>query len=350
MPSALITGVAGQTGSFLAEELLDRDYEVYGMIRRTSSPNTERIEQTLKHPLFTLVHGDMNDQGSLSGLVNKIRPTEVYNLAAQSHVHTSWAEPVATGEVNAMGAIRLLEALRQNAPEARFYQASSSEMFGRVRERPQTEKTPFHPRSPYGVAKCYAHYATVNYRESYGMFASCGIAFNHESERRSPEFVTRKITQAVARICAGLQDRITLGDLTPMRDWGYARDYARAMITILAAPMASDYVIATGETHRVQDFVQIAFSSVGLNWQEYVVRDETLVRPAEVDYLCGDAQRLGALGWRPTTGFVDLVRHMLRHDLMRLGWGPERAQELVCDLHERPETASPPRSQLKLVQ
>jgi len=312
---ALITGISGQDGSYLAEFLLERGYQVYGVVRRTSSARLERLESCLDR--VTLLSGDLLDQTSLQRAVAEARPTEVYNLAAQSFVPTSWSEPVATAEATALGATRLLEALRSHAPEARFYQASTSEMFGAA-PPPQSESTPFHPRSPYGVAKAYAHWATVNYRESYGMFAVSGILFNHESPRRGPEFVTRKVTRAAARIAAGLERELALGNLEARRDWGFAGDYVRAMWAMLQLDKPEDFVVATGETHSVAELCAAAFEVVGLDWKEHVRTDPALLRPAEVDHLVGDARRARErLGWRPEVGFAELVRMMVEADVVR---------------------------------
>jgi GDPmannose 4,6-dehydratase len=307
---ALITGVTGQDGSYLAEFLLRKGYEVAGMIRRTSSPNLGRVAHLADD--LEIVQGDLLDADSLASAVRTTHPDEVYNLAAQTFVPTSWNQPVLTGEFTALGVTRLLEAVRQHAPDAKFYQASSSEMFGQVTESPQTERTPFHPRSPYGVAKCYGHWITVNYRESYGMYAVSGILFNHESPRRGLEFVTRKITHAAARIAEGMQDTLTLGNLDARRDWGYAGDYVQAMWRMLQADEPSDFVVATGETHSVRDFCIEAFTAVGLDWRNHVVSDPSLHRPAEVEVLCGDATRANTLlGWAPTVDFAGLVRLMV---------------------------------------
>ncbi len=315
--TALITGITGQDGSYLAEFLLDRGYRVVGMTRRTSTEVHERIEHLMG--AIEIVSGDLLDQSSMTGLVAEIRPDEIYNLAAQSFVPTSWHQPVLTGEFTALGVTRVLESVRSVDKKIRFYQASSSEMFGKVVETPQNEKTPFYPRSPYGVAKVYGHWITVNYRESYGMYAASGILFNHESSRRGKEFVTRKISDGVARIKYGLLDKLRLGNLDARRDWGYAGDYVRAMWLMLQQPQADDYVIATGRTHSVRDFCRLAFENVGLDYRQYVVEDARFVRPAEVDLLTGDpskARRI--LGWEPETRFEDLVEMMVRADLDRL--------------------------------
>ena len=311
---ALITGITGQDGSYLAEFLLEKGYEVIGMVRRTSTVNFERIRHIQDR--ITLVQGDLLDQSSLIDILREYRPHEVYNLAAQSFVPTSFKQPVLTGEFTALGVTRLLEAIRLVDPTIRFYQASSSEMFGKVREVPQNENTPFHPRSPYGVAKVYAHWITVNYRESYGMFAVSGICFNHESPRRGLEFVTRKITYTAARIKLGLAHELRLGNLEARRDWGYAPDYVRAMWLMLQQDEPEDYVIATGETHSVREFVELAFDYLGLDWRKYVVVDPALYRPADVDLLVGDATKARTkLGWAPSVTFEQLVKIMVDADL-----------------------------------
>lgn len=311
---ALITGLTGQDGSYLAELLLDKGYEVHGMVRRTSTVNFERIAHIQDD--IQIVQGDLLDEGSLTGLVRQIRPEEVYNLAAQSFVQTSWQQAVLTGETTALGVTRLLNAVRDVDPDIRFYQASSSEMFGKVQAVPQTETTPFYPRSPYGVAKVYGHWITVNYRESFGLHASSGILFNHESPRRGLEFVTRKITHHVARIKLGLTDELRLGDLHPQRDWGFAGDYVEAMWLMLQQDTPDDYVVSTEETHSVEEFCEIAFGRAGLNWRDYVVQDERFMRPAEVDLLIGDASKArDRLGWQPQTGFRELVEMMVDADL-----------------------------------
>jgi GDPmannose 4,6-dehydratase len=314
---ALITGVTGQDGSYLAEFLLERGYQVIGMVRRTSTINFSRIAHIQDR--LTLVSGDLLDEPSLIAILREHRPSEVYNLAAQSFVQTSWKQPVFTGEVTALGVTRILDAIRTVDPSIRFYQASSSEMFGKVRETPQKETTPFYPRSPYGVAKVYGHWITINYRESYGMHATSGILFNHESPRRGLEFVTRKITHGVARIKLGLDHELRLGNLDSRRDWGYAGDYVRAMWLMLQQDQPDDYVVATGETHSVRELCEAAFGHVGLNWQDYVVQDERFMRPAEVDLLVGDASKAGqALGWEPTVTFRGLVEMMVDADLEAL--------------------------------
>ena len=314
---ALITGVTGQDGSYLAELLLDKGYDVWGVVRRSSSENYERIEH-LRDRLH-LVQADLLDQPSLTQALLESEPEEVYNLAAQSFVPTSWTQPVLTAEFTAVGVTRLLEAIKQVNPKIRFYQASSSEMFGKVLEVPQTENTPFYPRSPYGVAKVYGHYITVNYRESYDMHCSSGILFNHESPRRGLEFVTRKVTDAVARIKLGLATELPMGNLDAKRDWGFAGDYVEAMWMMLQQPEGDDYVVATGETHTVERLVEVAFSHVGLNWKDHVTLDERFVRPAEVDLLIGDpAKAKTKLGWEPKVGFEELVHMMVDADLDRL--------------------------------
>jgi GDPmannose 4,6-dehydratase len=312
-PRALITGITGQDGSYLAEFLLEKGYKVYGMVRRSSTETVERIAHL--EGRIELHEGDLLDQLSLITLLQKIRPLEVYNLAAQSFVPTSWEQPILTGEATALGATRMLEAVRVVDRAIRFYQASSSEMFGKVRQTPQNELTPFHPRSPYGVAKVYAHYITVNYRESYGMFACSGILFNHESPRRGKQFVTRKVTDGVARIKAGLAKELRLGNLEAKRDWGFAGDYAQAMWLMLQQPQADDFVIATGQTHTVGDLCHAAFAHAGLDWKEHVVIDQAYVRPAEVDLLVGDASKARrVLGWGPKVTFRELVEMMVDAD------------------------------------
>jgi GDPmannose 4,6-dehydratase len=317
MPKALITGVTGQDGSYLAELLLAKGYEVVGVVRRTSHHSYERIEHLLDR--IEVVAADLLDQHSLTVVLQDTRPDEVYNLAAQSYVPTSWTQPVLTGEFTALGVTRILEAIRLVHPSAKFYQASSSEMFGRVRETPQCETTPFYPRSPYGVAKVYGHWITVNYRESYGLYAVSGILFNHESPRRGIEFVTRKVTDGVARIKLGLAKELRLGNLDARRDWGYAGDYVEAMWRMLQQPRPQDYVVGTGQTHSVRELVEVAFGQVGLNWQDYVKTDAKYVRPAEVDLLQADPSKARRdLGWSPKVGFRDLVAMMVDADLERL--------------------------------
>jgi GDPmannose 4,6-dehydratase len=314
---ALVTGITGQDGSYLAEFLLEKGYDVVGMIRRSSTLNFERIQHIQDR--ITLVSGDLLDQVSLIDILREHRPSEVYNLAAQSFVQTSWSQPVFTGETTALGVTRILDAIRIVDPDIRFYQASTSEMFGKVRQVPQNEQTAFYPRSPYGVAKVYGHWITVNYRESYGMHASSGILFNHESERRGFEFVTRKISHAVARISLGLAEDLRLGNLESQRDWGYAPDYVRAMWLMLQQDAPDDYVIATGKSHSVREFCDLAFGHVGLDHQKYVVQDPQFVRPAEVDALVGDATKAArVLGWRPEVAFEELVGRMVEADLRLL--------------------------------
>lgn len=317
MKKAFITGITGQDGSYLAELLLEKGYEVYGLTRRTSTQNFQRLSAIIDNPNLHLVSGDLIDQHSLTQALRDINPDEVYNLAAQSFVQTSWEQPVLTGEFTAIGVTRALEAVRLACPQARFYQASSSEMFGKVREVPQKETTPFYPRSPYGVAKVYGHWITVNYRESYDMFAVSGILFNHESPRRGLEFVTRKISHSVARIKYGLQDKIHLGNLESKRDWGFAKDYVEAMWLMLQQDQPDDYVISTGETHSVQEFLQKACEVAGISdWQSVVEIDPKFIRPAEVDLLVGDSTKAQQqLGWKPKTSFEELVRIMVEADL-----------------------------------
>jgi GDPmannose 4,6-dehydratase len=315
---ALITGITGQDGSYLAEMLLDKGYKVYGMVRRSSTETIGRIEHIKDRIEF--LQADLLDQASLTKALEAAAPDEIYNLAAQSFVPTSWSQPSLTGQITGMGVTRLLEAVRQVAPQARFYQASSSEMFGKVREVPQNELTPFHPRSPYAVAKTYGHHITVNYRESYGLFTTSGILFNHESPRRGLEFVTRKITDAVARIKLGLDDELRLGNLDSQRDWGYAGDYVRAMWLMLQHDEPTNFVIATGKTHSIRDFLDIAFGHVNLDWKEYVKQDPRFLRPAEVDQLIGDSSKAKKiLGWEPTVDFEGLVTMMVDADLKLLG-------------------------------
>jgi GDPmannose 4,6-dehydratase len=314
---ALITGITGQDGSYLAEFLLDKGYEVYGIVRRSSLEKYDRIEAIQDKVRF--VEGDLTDQSSLDQAVQQLKPDELYNLAAQSFVPVSWNQPVLTADVTGLGALRVMEAIRKHSPQTRFLQASSSEMFGKVLEKPQTEKTPFHPRSPYGVAKVFGHHITVNYRESYGIYACSSICFNHESPRRGSEFVTRKVTQTVAKIKLGVADKLKMGNIDAQRDWGFAGDYIRAMWMMLQQPHADDYVIATGETHSVQELLEVAFSRAGLDWKKYVEIDPKLVRPAEVDYLCGDATKAKkVLGWTPQVTFKQLVEMMVDADLHQL--------------------------------
>ena len=314
---ALITGITGQDGSYLAELLLAKGYDVIGMVRRSSTVNFERIAHIQDQLRFA--PGDLIDGVSMIEILRTYRPAEIYNLAAQSFVQTSFGQPVLTGETTALGVTRLLDAVRLVDPEIRFYQASSSEMFGKVQEVPQTEVTPFHPRSPYGVAKVYGHWITVNYRESYGLHATSGILFNHESPRRGMEFVTRKISHAVARIKLGQADELRLGNLDAKRDWGFAADYVDAMWRMLQRDEPEDYVVCTGETHSVREFCQLAFDHVGLRWEDHVVIDESFMRPAEVDLLVGDASKAKAeLNWAPQTSFGELVRLMVEADLALL--------------------------------
>lgn len=317
MPKALITGVTGQDGSYLAELLLSKGYEVVGVVRRTSHHSYERIEHLLER--IEVVAADLLDQHSLTVVLQETQPDEVYNLAAQSYVPTSWTQPVLTGEFTALGVTRILEAVRLVHPRAKFYQASSSEMFGRVTETPQRETTPFYPRSPYGVAKVYGHWITVNYRESYNLYAVSGILFNHESPRRGIEFVTRKVTDGVARIKLGLAKEIRLGNLDARRDWGYAGDYVEAMWRMLQQPTPQDYVVGTGQTHSVRDLVDAAFGHVGLDWRKYVKSDPRYMRPAEVDLLQADPSKAKReLGWSPNVKFRELVAMMVDADLERL--------------------------------
>ncbi len=317
-PRALITGITGQDGSYLAELLLDKGYEVVGMVRRSSTTNFERIahlqDRVVLDPYTS--SGDLLDEASLIAILREYRPTEVYNLAAQSFVQTSFAQPVLTGEITALGVTRLLDAIRIVDPEIRFYQASSSEMFGKVREVPQNEGTPFYPRSPYGVAKLYGHWISVNYRESYDLHASSGILFNHESPRRGMEFLPRKVSHGVARIKLGLDDALSLGNLDAERDWGFAGDYVEAMWLMLQQDKPDDYVVATGQTHSVRRFCEVAFEHAGLTWEDHVTIDERFMRPAEVDLLIGDASKAtSVLGWQPRTSFEELVTMMVDADI-----------------------------------
>jgi GDPmannose 4,6-dehydratase len=314
---ALITGITGQDGSYLAEFLLKHSYEVYGLVRRTSTYNFERIRHIQDQ--ITLIPGDMLDQTSMTRALSEIQPQEVYNLAAQSFVQTSWSQPVFTGDVTALGVTRLLDAIRTVNPEIRFYQASSSEMFGKVLEEPQTEKTPFYPRSPYGVAKVYGHWITVNYRESYRMHATSGILFNHESPRRGLEFVTRKVAYHAAKIKLGLANELRIGNLDARRDWGFAGDYVQAMWLMLQQDKPDDYVVATGQTHSVERLIEVAFGCVDLDWKKYVVQDERFMRPAEVDLLVGDPSKAGkVLGWEPSVTFEQLIEMMVEADYQLL--------------------------------
>jgi GDPmannose 4,6-dehydratase len=317
MPTALITGITGQDGSYLAELLLSKEYRVIGVARRSSTVTYERIEHLLDD--ITVVQGDLHDQGSLLALLEEYEPAEVYNLAAQSFVPTSWNQPALTGDITALGVTRILEAIRFVNPKIRFYQASSSEMFGRVLEVPQREETPFYPRSPYGVAKVYGHWITVNYRESFNMFATSGILFNHESPRRGLEFVTRKISNGVARIKLGRAKEIRLGNLESQRDWGFAGDYVDAMWRMLQQDEPDSFVIGMGETHSVREFCEVAFGHVGLDYKDYVIQDEKFYRPAEVDLLISDPSKARSkLGWEPAVGFKELVTMMVDSDLERL--------------------------------
>jgi GDPmannose 4,6-dehydratase len=317
MKTALITGVTGQDGSYLADLLLQEGYRVIGMVRRTSTINFDRISHI--QDKIELAQGDLLDQVSLVDIMKEYRPDEIYNLAAQSFVPTSWRQPVLTGEFTALGVTRMLDAMRMVVPEARFYQASSSEMFGKVREVPQNERTPFYPRSPYGVAKVYGHWITVNYRESYGLFACSGILFNHESPRRGLEFVTRKVTHGAARIKLGLDQRLPMGNLEAQRDWGFAGDYVRAMWLMLQQDEPEDFVVSTGKTHSVRELLEVAFGHLGLDPSDYVQVDERFIRPADVDQLVGDATKAGEkLGWEPTVTFEELIEMMVDHDVALL--------------------------------
>jgi len=322
---AVITGITGQDGSYLAELLLEQGYEVTGVVRRSSSPNLWRIEHLLDR--IQLRPADLLDQLSLMRIIAEVKPHELYNLAAMSFVPASWDQPLLTGEYNAQGVTRALEAVRQVDTKIRFYQASSSEMFGKVRAVPQSEETPFYPRSPYGVSKVYGHYITVNYRESYDLFACSGILFNHESPRRGLEFVTRKVTDGVARIKLGLAKELRMGNLDARRDWGFAGDYVRAMWLMLQQDVPDDYVIATGETHSVRELIEVAFGHAGLDWKKHVTLDQRFLRPAEVDLLIGTPEKAKArLGWTPTVDFAGLVKMMVDADLARLGKAPEPAR------------------------
>jgi GDPmannose 4,6-dehydratase len=324
---ALITGITGQDGSYLAELLLDKGYEVVGVVRRSSAPNLWRIQHLLDR--IQLRPADLLDQLSIIRLLDAAQPTELYNLAAMSFVPASWDQPMLTGEFNAQGVTRVLEAIRHVNPKIRLYQASSSEMFGKVREVPQTELTPFYPRSPYGVSKVFAHYITVNYRESYDLFAVSGMLFNHESPRRGIEFVTRKVTDGVARIKLGLADTLSLGNLDSHRDWGFAGDYVEAMWMMLQQERADDYVIATGISHSVRDLVETAFAHVGLDWNKHVKLDSTLIRPAEVEHLIGDNTKARrTLGWQPKVSFATLIKMMVDADLGRVASEPQPSQRL----------------------
>lgn len=314
---ALITGITGQDGSYLAEFLLEQGYEVFGLVRRTSTLHFPRIRHI--QDKITLISGDMSDQTSLTNALTEAHPHEVYNLAAQSFVQTSWQMPVFTGDVTALGVTRLLDAIRSVNPEIRFYQASSSEMFGKVREVPQKETTPFYPRSPYGVAKVYGHWITVNYRESYGLHATSGILFNHESPRRGLEFVTRKVTYNAAKIKLGMANELRMGNLDSQRDWGFAGDYVKAMWLMLQQDTPDDFVVASGQTHTVKRLLEVAFSTLDLDWENYYVQDERYMRPAEVDLLVGDPSKAHALlGWEPEVSFEELIQMMVEHDLHML--------------------------------
>ena len=331
---ALITGITGQDGSYLAELLLEKGYEVHGVIRRSSSFNTQRIDHIYRDAhdprsrLF-LIHGDLSDSSALNTILRNVVPDEIYNLGAQSHVRVSFDTPEYTTDVTALGTIRILEAIREAGIKPKFYQASSSEMFGKVVETPQRETTPFHPRSPYACAKVFAHYATVNYREAYNLFACNGILFNHESERRGETFVTRKITRAATRIKLGLQEKLFLGNLDAKRDWGYAKDYVEAMWLMMQAEMSDDYVIATGETHSVREFVEQTFEYLDLDWQKHVEIDPWYYRPSEVDLLLGDSSKARReLGWEPKVGFKELVKLMVDHDM-----GLAREEKQIRDLN-----------------
>lgn len=322
--SALITGITGQDGSYLAELLLEKGYRVYGLVRRSSTANFERIAHLQER--VELIYGDLTDYHSLVSAVKQSKPAELYNLAAQSFVHTSWTQPELTGQVTGLGVVRVLEAIRLVDPGIRFYQASSSEMFGQVLETPQSETTPFYPRSPYGFAKVYGHWATVNYRESYDIFAVSGILFNHESPRRGLEFVTRKITDAVARIKLGRASELKLGNLDAKRDWGYAGDYVEAMWRMLQEDEPLDFVVGTGEAHSVREFLEAAFGAVELDWRDYVTQDPAFLRPAEVEHLVADSTRARQLlGWEPRVGFEELVARMVQADLARIGGAPAEA-------------------------
>ncbi len=316
MKSALITGITGQDGSYLAEFLLEKGYKVYGLKRRTATQNYENIKPILNEIDF--ISGDLSDIPSLIQAIKLSQPDEVYNLGAQSFVADSWSQPIYTGEITGIGVLNILEAVRQVKPETRFYQASSSEMFGKVIETPQKETTPFYPRSPYGVAKLFGHWITVNYRESFNMYTASGILFNHESPRRSVQFVTRKVTDAVAKIKYGMQKELRLGNLEAQRDWGFAGDYVKAMWLMLQNDHPNDFVIATGETHTVRHLVEVAFDYVGLKWEDYVIQDTEFLRPAEVDLLLGDARKAKeTLGWKPEVSFENLIRMMVDHDLRK---------------------------------
>jgi GDPmannose 4,6-dehydratase len=311
---ALITGITGQDGSYMAELLLSKGYEVFGLVRQSSVKKFDRIESLLGE--IELVEADLTDQSSLDSVVHSVQPDEVYNFAAQSFVPVSWSQPVLTGDVTGLGVIRILEAIRKHRPAAKFLQASSSEMFGKVQEMPQTERTPFYPRSPYGVAKVFGQQITVNYRESYGLFACSAISFNHESPRRGLEFVTRKVTHQVARIKCGLAKKLLMGNLDSKRDWGFAGDYVRGMWLILQQSVPDDFVLATGKTHSIRELLSVAFGAASLDWKQYVEIDARLIRPAEVDFLCGDATKASeTFGWAPQVGFEELIKMMVEADL-----------------------------------
>lgn len=314
---ALITGITGQDGSYLAELLLEKNYDIWGMVRRASVEKYDRIQHIMDK--INLIQGDLSDQSSLDNIIQEVKPDEVYNFAAQSFVPTSFTHPVMTADITGLGVVRILEAIRKYKPDAKFYQASSSEMFGKVQQVPQNEKTPFYPRSPYGVAKVYGHWITINYRESYNMFAVSGILFNHESPRRGLEFITRKVTDGVARIKCGLADKLVVGNLEAKRDWGYAKDYMEAVWLMLQQDAPEDYVVATGISHSVRDLCRIAFSYIGLDWEKYVVVSEKFLRPAEVDFLIGDATKAREkLGWRPKTTFEEMIKIMVDEDIKRV--------------------------------
>jgi GDPmannose 4,6-dehydratase len=331
---ALVTGITGQDGSYLAELLLGKGYEVFGLVRRSSVKRLERIEGFIEN--IGLVEGDLTDQSSLDSVIHEVQPDEVYNMAAQSFVPASWNQAALTGDVTGLGVIRVLEAIRKQRPQAKFLQASSSEMFGKVRETPQTEKTPFYPRSPYGAAKVFGHHITVNYRESYGLFACSAMAFNHESPRRGTEFVTRKVTQQVARIKFGLAKKLLMGNLEAKRDWGFAGDYVGAMWMIMQQPEPEDFVLATGKTHSIRELLEVAFGVAGLNWQEYVEVDPKFIRPAEVDFLCGDATKARErLGWQPRVSFEELIKMMVEADLEALQKGGNSVATTASDGEER---------------
>jgi len=326
---AFITGISGQDGSILAELLLQKDYKVYGLIRRSSTFNTVRIEHIYNHPNLKLIYGDISDSMNISTIIRDIQPDEIYNLAAQSHVKVSFDVPINTVDMNILGTINVLESIRQYSPHSKYYQASSSEMFGKVEEVPQTEKTPFHPRSPYGCSKVYSYWQTVNYREAYNIFASNGILFNHSGERRGETFVTRKITRAVTRIKLGLQNELILGNIDSKRDWGYYKDYCEAMYLILQHDKPDDFVIATGETHSVKEFLEIAFSYLDLDYEKYVKIDQRYFRPSEVDLLLGDASKAKIeLNWTPKTSFKELVKIMVDSDM-------EIAKDEKCIMERR---------------